>query len=133
MRWLPARAAVTWLAIVAAETVHGIARRLWLEPRIGDLPARQVGVVVGSLLIVAVVVAMARWLAVRTRGQALAVGVAWALAMIAFEVGLGTATGATADRLLSDYDPRRGGFMALGMLVLVLSPWWAARWRGTLR
>lgn len=133
MRWLPARAAVTWLAIVAAETVHGIARRLWLEPRIGDLPARQVGVVVGSLLIVAVVVAMARWLAVRTRGQAIAVGVAWALAMIAFEVGLGTATGATADRLLSDYDPRRGGFMALGMLVLVLSPWWAARWRGTLR
>lgn len=133
MRWLPARAAVTWMAIVAAETVHGIARRLWLEPRIGDLPARQVGVVVGSLLIIAVAVAMARWLAVRTRGQALAVGVAWAFAMIAFEVGLGIATGATADRLLSDYDPRRGGFMALGMLVLVLSPWWAARWRGTLR
>lgn len=133
MRTLPARALVVWLLIVVAETAHGIARRLWLEPRIGDLPARQVGVVVGSLVILAVTVAMARWLAVRTRRQALAVGVGWALAMIAFEVGIGLATGATADRMLSDYDPRRGGFMVLGMLVLVCAPGWAARWRGTLR
>lgn len=133
MRTLPARAAVVWLLIVAAETVHGIARRLWLEPRIGDMPARQVGVVVGSVLILAVAVAMARWLDARTRGQALAVGLGWALAMIVFEASLGAATGATVERMLSDYDPRQGGFMALGMLVLVLSPWWAARWRGTLR
>lgn len=133
MRPLAARAALAWLVIVAAETAHGIARRLWLQPRIGDLPARQVGVVIGSLLILAVAVVMARWLAVRTRRQALAVGVGWALAMIAFEVGIGLATGATADRMLSDYDPRRGGFMVLGMLVLVCAPGWAARWRGTLR
>ena len=133
MRALPARAALAWLLIVAAETAHGIARRLWLEPRIGDLPARQVGVVVGSLIILAVAVALARWLAVRTRRQALLIGLGWALAMIAFEVGIGMATGATVDRMVSDYDPRRGGFMALGMLVLVCAPGWAARWRGTLR
>ena len=133
MRTLPARAALVWLLIVAVETVHGIARRLWLEPRIGDLPARQVGVAVGALLIVVVAAACARWLAVRTRGRALAVGIGWALAMVAFEVALGLATGATLARLTADYDPRRGGFMVLGMLVLVFAPVWAARWRGTLR
>ena len=37
MRTLPARAALAWLLIVVAETAHGIARRLWLEPRIGEV------------------------------------------------------------------------------------------------
>ena len=124
---------MAWLLIVAVETAHGIARRLWLEPRIGDLPARQAGVVIGSLLILGVAVSLARWLAVRTHRQAFAIGVGWVLGTIAFEVGIGLATGATVDRMLSDYDPRRGGFMALGMVVLLCAPAWAARWRGTLR
>jgi len=33
-------------------------------------------------------------------------------------------------RILSDYDPRRGGLLVIGMLVLAFSPLLAARLRG---
>ena len=49
MRWL--RALAVWLAIVVAETLHGIARTLWLTPIVGDHAARQIGVGTGSVLI----------------------------------------------------------------------------------
>jgi hypothetical protein len=50
------RALVVWLLIVAAEVVHGIARALWLEPRVGDFRARQIGVFTGSAMILAIAV-----------------------------------------------------------------------------
>ena len=37
------RAFAVWLILVFVETIHGVFRRLVLEPLIGDFPARQVG------------------------------------------------------------------------------------------
>ena len=47
------RALLFWLLLIAVEVLHGMLRRLLLVPMIGDLPARQVGVFVGSALILA--------------------------------------------------------------------------------
>jgi hypothetical protein len=41
---------------------------------------------------------------------------------LAFEIGLGRATGMSWDRILSDFDPRRGGLLALGMPVILVGP-----------
>jgi len=38
---------------MAAETIHGVLRNMFLSPAVGDLQARQIGVVIGSALILA--------------------------------------------------------------------------------
>lgn len=125
------RTIAVWLLIIVAETIHGILRGLFLVPVVGDLLARQIGVVVGSLIILAVAIATIRWIGARTRSSLLAIGAVWLALTLAFEFLLGRyVAGASWDRLLSDYDPSRGGFLALGMLVLALSPLIATKLRG---
>lgn len=125
-----ARGALAWVLIAAAETVHGVARGLFLAPRVGDLASRQIGVLTGSALILVIAWLLGRWIGATSRAQLLAVGTVWLVLMVAFEVGLGRALGLPWDRIASDYDPRQGGMMALGMAVLFLAPLLAARARG---
>ncbi|MCA9362395.1 hypothetical protein KC906_03385 [Candidatus Kaiserbacteria bacterium] len=115
------RALVVWLMIIALETLHGIVRQVFIAPNIGDLPARQLGVFTGSLLILAVVWFFYEWLQVVTVKGQLVVGAGWCVLTILFEVSLGLALGLSWQRLLSDYDIRQGGLMLFGMLILVFS------------
>ena len=124
-----ARALVVVLIIAGAETLHGIARTIFLTPRLGDLRARQFGVLTGSLLILAIATTAIRWLGPRTARQQLAVGALWVVCMLAFELGLGRALGASWSRLAADYDPAQGGFMLIGMTVVLLAPTIACRIR----
>jgi hypothetical protein len=49
-------------------------------------------------------------------------GLLWVTLTLAFEIGLGLAAGLSWDRIASDFDPRRGGFLGLGMLVILVTP-----------
>jgi hypothetical protein len=60
------RAFAVWLVFIALETVHGTLRTLLLVPLVGDLPARQIGIPIGSLLTFAVTYILIRWIAART-------------------------------------------------------------------
>lgn len=131
MRWC--RVLAVWTLIVAAETLQGVLRQLWLVPWLGELPARQLGVVSGTLLILLLTWLTwltRRWMQLRTPAQQLQAGALWLLLMLLFEVGLGTLLGYPPERLLADYDPRAGGYLALGMLVLLLAPWLVSRCDG---
>ena len=123
------RALVVWLVVIAAETVHGILRQLFLAPIVGDLAARQIGVVVGSFIIFIIAFVSVRWLNVRTLREQLGVGALWVVLTVVFELALGTLLGLTRERMLADYDLTAGGFMAFGLLFLLLSPFLAARAR----
>jgi hypothetical protein len=48
------KAFAVWLLIFAVEVAHGVLRTLYLIPLLGDLRSRQVGVAVGSALILLV-------------------------------------------------------------------------------
>lgn len=117
-----ARAVAIWLTMIFVESIHGVVRRLVLEPRLGDLPARQVSVLSGAVLIVFVFWFTLKWLGPQPGWRWWQLGLLWLTLTIAFEIGLGRATGMSWDRIASDYDPRRGGFLALGMLVLLVAP-----------
>ncbi len=128
------RAFLIWLVIIAAETVHGILRGVLLVPIVGDLPARQIGVLIGSLLIFAVAYLVIRWIAAQTKLQFLAVGLLWVVLTILFEIGLGRLVlGLPWERLTEDYDVTRGGFMGVGLLFMAAAPWLAAWLRGRKR
>ena len=125
------RAFAVWLVIIAVETIHGILRTMLLVPLVGDLPARQIGVPIGSLLILAVACFCVRWIAATTRLQLLVVGLLWVVLTVLFEIGLGRlALDLPWDRITEDYDLTRGGFLGLGLLFMAVSPLLAAKIRG---
>lgn len=70
-------------------TIHGVVRTVLLVPLVGDLPARQIGVLVGSLLVLAVACLCVRWIGPRTTSGLLGVGLLWGVLTVLFEVGLG--------------------------------------------
>jgi hypothetical protein len=128
MNW--PRALAAWLLIVVAESIHGIVRQLFISPAIGDLPARQVGVLIGSAIIFAVAWICIRWIGAKSFGDQLSVGLLWAVLIAIFEFGLGTALGYTKERMLSDYNIAEGGFMGLGLLFMLFAPALASKVRG---
>jgi hypothetical protein len=123
------RATLTWMLIVFVETLHGIAREIFIAPMLGDLRSRQLGVIAGCALVFVIALLTTRWMGARTRRAQLAVGGFWVLLTLAFEFVLGRALGAGWERILADYNPARGGFMILGMVFLFLTPMLAARLR----
>jgi Kef-type K+ transport system membrane component KefB len=126
--WL--RAVLAWLLIALLETLQGIARTLWLAPVVGDLRARQLAIVVALAIIFGVAWLTARWLRAPGATRKLAVGAIWLTLMVSFDVALGRYFGFGWERILADFDPRQGGYLAIAMLPIVIAPWLAARWRG---
>ena len=117
--------------IILVETVHGVLRTALLAPLVGDFPARQIGVFIGSLLILTIAYLSIRWIRAYTNAQLIAVGLMWLALTVLFEFDLGLfVLGLSWERMASDYDLRRGGLLPLGLVVLMLSPLIAAKLRG---
>jgi hypothetical protein len=125
------RAVVVWVLLMAAEVAHGVARTVWLAPVVGDFRARQIAVVSGSLLILTIVSLTIRWMQVPTMRLLVSIGLLWVFLTVAFEIGFGRLVmDLSWTRLASDYDVPEGGLLPIGLLVMALSPWLAARIRG---
>ncbi len=117
------RAFLVWCLILVLEFAHGVARTVWLVPLVGDLPARQIGVGVGSALILLVAWLTARWIGARTRRERLAIGFGWAVLMLGAEAAIGRwLFGYPWSRILEDFDLSRGGLLGLGIVVLAAAP-----------
>jgi hypothetical protein len=124
------RALLAWLTIAAAESVHGILRRIFVLPVIGELRAHQVGILVGCIIIFAIAWASIRWVGARSTSEQLKVGAVWMVLMGAFEVSLGYAFGYPLSRILQDYNIAEGRLMIFGMVFMLLAPALAAKARG---
>jgi hypothetical protein len=122
------RATLTWMVIMLLETAHGIVRNAFVAAVLGDLRARQWGVLVGSVLVLLVTLTLSRWMKAHTVRAQLMIGAYWVVLTLTFEFLLGHFTGLTWSRILWDYNPARGGFMLLGLAVMFAAPWLVARW-----
>ena len=116
------RAVAVWLLIAALETVHGIVRALWLVPALGEWAAQRLGFAVGSVLVLAVAWATSGWLGAATRRAQWQAGALWLLLMLGFELGVGRARGFGWERIAAEFDPRHGGLMLFGLLLMALAP-----------
>jgi len=125
------KAILVWGMIAAAETIHGILRIQFLNRRLGDLRARQVTLLSGSLIILLLAFLLIPWIGVRTLPQCFGIGALWVFLMISYDVSLGRFVFQLSwKRVLADFDPRKGGYLGFGMLVLFIAPLIAARMRG---
>lgn len=128
IRWTPA--AVAWMLMMLAETGHAAVREIWLGPLLGALRARQLGVLIGSVIVLLIAWACSRWIRAGSGTARLAIGGFWVALTLAFEFAVGRAMNLSWERLLSDYNPAQGGFMLLGLAVMFIAPSWVARWPG---
>ena len=127
MPWL--RAALVWMLIMLAETGHGFIREVFIAPALGGLRARQLGVLVGCVIIFVIAWLTARWMNASSPRQQFTVGAFWIVLTLTFEFTLGRATGASWPRMLSDYNPAQGGFMLFGLAFMFITPWLTRRIR----
>jgi hypothetical protein len=127
MSW--ARALAAWFFIAIAESIHGILRRIFILPLIGDLRAHQVGMMVASAIIFAIACACIRWIGAVTFSQQLKVGAFWVILMAIFEISLGLAFGYAPERIFSDYNIAEGRLMIFGMTFMLFAPALAAKMR----
>ena len=117
------RAFAVWLVVMAVESIHGIFRRLVLEPWVGDFPARQISVFTGSLLILIVTYLFIDWIRPTTRKQLTVTGVMWVLLTLSFEIGVGRFAFAYSwERVLSDFNIAKGGLLGIGVLIMGYAP-----------
>jgi len=116
------RAVAVWLLIALLETVHGILRGLWLVPALGEVAAQRLGFAIGCLLVLAVAWATSRWLGAATRAAQWQAGLLWLLLMLGFELAVGRARGFGWERIAAEFDPRQGGLMLFGLLLMGLAP-----------
>jgi len=118
------KALIGWLVMMTAESIHGVLRRLFLVPYVGDSRARQIGAIVGTAIILAIAYLGIEWIGAKSSGALCTVGVLWLVLSLSFEFSLGRfAFGYSWERMLADYDIRRGGLLLFGMLLLTLAPW----------
>ena len=124
------RAVCVWIILIAIEFIHGVLRAMFLVPVVGDFRSRQIGVFTGSVLIFAVTYMLLPWLRTTETKALIGVGALWVMLTVAFELGFGHYVfGRSWMDLASDYDIRRGGFLLIGMAVMMLAPLIAARMR----
>jgi hypothetical protein len=128
MNWR--RALAIWLLIVVAESISGTIRRVWLVPAIGERASHQIGVLIGSILILLIAWLSARWLDARTLKAQLQIGALWVVLIVAFEFGAGAALGNSMENMLAEYDFTQGGLMVLGLIVMSLAPALGSRMAG---
>ena len=124
------RSFLVWLLILLAEIIHGVLRGIFLVPVVGDLRARQIGVFSGSMIILAIAVICIRWVRATKPVELIYVGLVWLVLMLGFEISFGRYVMRFSwEKIASDYNLIKGGFLSIGMLVLTASPLIAARIR----
>ncbi|HEX5399630.1 MAG TPA: hypothetical protein VFY06_11345 [Verrucomicrobiae bacterium] len=127
------RAVIIWLLIAVAEVLNGIVRVRFLNRRVGDRRARQIGVFSGSALILAIAWCAGPWIGARGVDELLGVGALWLVLMLAFDVAFGRLVfRSTWRRIAADFDVRKGGLLGVGMLILLLAPLLVAKLRGAI-
>jgi len=125
------RSLAVWLCLIGAEIVHGILRAMLLVPLVGEFRSNQIGVLTGSAIILVIAYFTIPWVGARRTTELLTVGLIWLVSTVAFEILFGRfVMGLSWERIGANYNLAEDGLMPLGLLVLLLSPWIATKFRG---
>jgi hypothetical protein len=115
--------ALGWVGAAVLGVANGVARRAGYEQRLGELRAHQVSTGTATVLLAAYTFLLDRRWPIASAGDTAAVGVAWAGATAAFELGLGHYVAHMPwTELIRDYDLRQGRLWSLVLLTLAASP-----------
>ena len=111
------------VALASAETLHGIARTVYVVPRIGKERATKLSALTGTLLAFLICLAWVPGIGLTSTAQHAALGVVLAGFMAGFDIAIGRFVMRRKwARIRPDFDPRTGNFLLFGLLALALIP-----------
>lgn len=111
------------VVLAGTETLHGIARTLWLAPRVGKARATQLSIVSGSLLAFGVCYLLVPGVGLVSMPGHLALGAVLALFMASFDAALGKwLLRRSWRKILDDFNPATGNYLLFGLALLVFFP-----------
>jgi hypothetical protein len=118
------RIAALCVVLAGAETLQGIARTVWVVPRIGKDLAIRLSALTGSLLALGICWLLVPPIGLQGAGQHLALGVVLAMFMAGFDIAIGMLLMRKPWRKVApDFDPRTGNYLSFGLAFLVIVPW----------
>lgn len=116
------------VALAGAETLHGIARTVFLAPRVGKAAAIKLSVVSGTLLAFGVCFLLVPGIGLDSAAAHLYLGLGLAAFMAGFDIAFGRLVLRLKwRRVLQDFNPASGNYLSLGLAALVFIPllvWW---------
>lgn len=118
------------VVLAGAETLHGIARTVWVIPRIGKDRAIRWSALTGSVLALGICWWLVPPIGLSGAVQHLGLGLLLTAFMAGFDIAIGMLLMRKPWRKVApDFDPRTGNYLLFGLLFLALAPWivWTLR------
>ena len=114
---------LSFIVIAGAETLHGVFRIHFMNPKLGDRSARRIGVITGSIIVFIIAWTFFSWIDPANEKECFIVGGLWFILMVAVDIGFGRFVFHFSwERIIFDFDLTKGNFLALGMLFLLFTP-----------
>jgi hypothetical protein len=111
------------VALAGTETLHGIARTIYLAPKVGTRLATKLSIVSGSLLAFAVCYLLVPSMRVTKPTSLLTMGLTAACFMAVFDIAMGRLLLQRSwTKALSDLNPSTGNYLFFGLSLLVFYP-----------
>jgi hypothetical protein len=119
------------LMLASVETLHGIARTIFVVPKIGNKRAKQYSVISGTLLAFAVCYIMVPWLDINVEYQLVLVGLVLAVFMASFDIILARfVVKLKWKSIINDFNPAKGNYLIFGMISLIIIPYAVMKLKG---
>ena len=117
--------------LASVETLHGIARSIFVVPRIGNKRAKQYSVISGTLLALAVCYIMVPWLNINVVYQLILIGLVLAVFMASFDIILARfVVKMKWESIINDFNPVKGNYLIFGMISLIIIPYAVMKLKG---
>jgi len=111
------------LMLASVETLHGIARTIFIVPKIGNKRAKQYSVISGTLLAFAVCYIMVPWLDINVEYQLILIGLVLAVFMAVFDIVLARfVVKLKWEFIINDFNPAKGNYLIFGLILLIIIP-----------
>ena len=119
------------LMLASVETLHGVARTIFVVPKIGNKRAKQYSVISGTLLAFVVCYIMVPWLDIHIEYQLVLVGLVLAVFMASFDIILAKfVVKLKWKSIINDFNPAKGNYLIFGMLSLIIIPYAVMKLKG---
>jgi len=119
------------LMLASVETLHGIARTIFVVPKIGNKRAKQYSVISGTLLAFTVCYIMVPWLNIHVDYQLILIGLVLAVFMASFDIILARfVVKLKWESIINDFNPAKGNYLIFGMISLIIIPYAVMKLKG---
>jgi hypothetical protein len=110
--------------LASVETLHGIARTIFVVPKIGNKRAKQYSVISGTVLAFAVCYIMVPWLNINVDYQLILIGLVLTVFMASFDIILARfVVKMKWESIINDFNPAKGNYLIFGMILLIIIPY----------